>query len=53
MMIVNEGVHYLGGHIETFIVGLRPTLEAISTYWSEWMSTVVDSSDTCIRNEMR
>ena len=53
MMIVNEGVHYLGGNIETFIVGLRPTLEATSTYWSEWMSTGVHSSYPGIRNEMR
>ena len=46
-------VTYLGGHNETSFDGLRPTLEAPSTSWSEWMPTGIHSSDTGIRNEMR
>ena len=44
---------YFGRPIETFFVGLRPTLEAPSTCWSEWMPTGVHSSDTGMRNVMR
>ena len=46
-------VTYFGGHNETSFDGLRPTLEAPSTSWSEWMPTGVHSSDTGIRDEMR
>jgi len=46
-------VTYFGRHNETSFDGLRPTLEAPSTRWSEWMPTGVHSSDTGIRDEMR
>jgi hypothetical protein len=46
-------VTYFCGHNASFIDGLRPTLEAPSTSWSEWMPTGVHSSDTGIRDEMR
>jgi hypothetical protein len=49
----DDNVTYFGGHNATFIDGLRPTLEAPSTSWSEWMPTGVHSSDTGIRDEMR
>jgi hypothetical protein len=49
----DNDVTYFGGHNATFIDGLRPTLEAPSTSWSEWMPTGVHSSDTGIRDEMR
>jgi hypothetical protein len=49
----DDDVTYFGGHNATFIDGLRPTLEAPSTSWSEWMPTGVHSSDTGIRDEMR
>jgi hypothetical protein len=49
----DDDVTYFGGHNATFIDGLRPTLEAPSTNWSEWMPTGVHSSDTGIRDEMR
>jgi hypothetical protein len=49
----DDDVTYFGGHNATFIDGLRPTLEAPSTSWSEWIPTGVHSSDTGIRDEMR
>jgi len=49
----DDNVTYFCGHNATFIDGLRPTLEAPSTSWSEWMPTGVHSSDTGIRDEMR
>jgi hypothetical protein len=49
----DDDVTYFGRHNATFIDGLRPTLEAPSTSWSEWMPTGVQSSDTGIRDEMR
>jgi hypothetical protein len=48
----DDDVTYFGGHNVTFIDGLRHTLEAPSTSWSEWMPTGVNSSDTGIRDEM-
>jgi hypothetical protein len=52
-MHTHDDVIDFGGHNATFIDGLRPTLEAPSTSWSEWMPTGVHSSDTGIRDEMR
>jgi hypothetical protein len=49
----DDYVTYFGGHNATSIDGLRPTLEAPSTSWSEWMLTGVHSSDTGIHDEMR
>jgi hypothetical protein len=49
----DDDVTYFGGHNATSIDGLRPTLEAPSTSWSEWIPTGVHSSDTGIRDEMR
>jgi hypothetical protein len=49
----DDDVTCFGGHNVTSIDGLRPTLEAPSMSWSEWMLTGVHSSDTGIRDEMR
>jgi hypothetical protein len=49
----DDDVTCFGGHNATSIDGLRPTMEAPSTSWSEWMPTGVHSSDTSIHDEMR
>ena len=45
-------VTYFFGHNAASSDGLRPTLGAPSTSWSEWMLTGVHSSETGIRDEM-